>query len=110
MSKNRANFEFQKQGIELDIAGKTYTVVPSDKLTARVAKHAKVWERMAEGEKAGKVAAGDVVRGCKKIINDLLGGGSFDNIFRGRDPNVRDCANLALFIIREITAFYKVTV
>ena len=107
MSRQRAKFEFTDNAIDLEIAGGVYTVTPSPDITETAQRFQRTAEGMISDAEKGLIPDADVITLCRHLINDILGAGSFDTIFEDRNPTLKDCVNLSVFILNEITAFHK---
>lgn len=105
--KKRAKFQFQQSKIEMEIAGGVYTVTPSPDIPKKAAKFQAKAEKMIPQIEKKLISDTEYIKLCKDIIDDFCGKGSFNSIFKDRIPNIRDCTNLTVFIINEITAYYK---
>ena len=104
--KQQATFNFT-DSVELNIAGNVFTLTPTPEMTAQAKIFADRAGKMHKQALAGKVKDSEVVDMCKEVITSILGAGSFETIFTDREPNLKDCYNLTIFIFAEIKSFYR---
>ena len=100
-------FEFKDHRLDLTIAGNAFTVNCITDLADKSRRHrdtlVKLGAEIAEGRKTND----DAINACEEITDDILGAGAFAAIFKGRTPNVTDCSDVLLFVMREITEYFK---
>jgi len=100
-------FEFRDRVLDLNISGNDFKVNCDNELRDRAQKYHAAFSKMSGQLSKGEKTDDDFITLCKETVNDLLGTGAFNDIIKNRTPNVMDCSDLLMFIISEITEFFK---
>jgi len=103
-------FEFRDRVLDLNISGNIFKVNCDDELREKAQKYHAAFSKMSGQLSKGEKTDDDFITLCRKSVDDFLRLNAFADIFMNRIPTVMDCSDLLLFIISEITAFYKANI
>ncbi len=106
-------FEFRDSSAKLDIAGLQFSVELGDGLLAakgrNIQDRAKGYEakmktlEASSDPDAAQIVVSDVCDFVKESVDDILGVGAYESIFRDRPKNMYDHLDLLAFLIESIT-------
>jgi len=101
------NFEFRNYTLDFTIEGRTYAVKCDTGLSEKILRYQNKVNEIIGQVKNEEKSAADVMDLCKDIADAILGDGAYADIFSTRIPNVTDCTDLVLFLLAELTNYYK---
>lgn len=100
-------FNFQDRVLELDIAGKSFSLVCDEKLAVKLQKMQSKFGEFMDVEKLQKMPLEKITRACRDITDDILGKNAFSAIFENRVPGVQDGIDVTVFLLTSITEKFR---
>ena len=98
-----ATFQFKDDKLKLNIAGNTFYFQTNPETYKKIFEFkSRAGAMLKDEERADEVNFFDL---CQKIIDEILGAGSFEKIFKNRALSINDCVDVTTFIIKELTTF-----
>ena len=96
-------FEFKNRTIELDIAGNKFSVEADTRTGDKMKQYEKTAQEMADNNASNQEA----LDFCKKVMDEVLGKGAVNVIFKGREVLLDDCVDILVYVSGEVVRFRK---
>jgi len=98
-----ATFQFKDERLKLNIAGNTFHFKTDPETYKKIFEFkARAGAMLKDDTRTNEVNFFDL---CKNIIDEILGAGAFEKIFKNRALSINDCVDVTTFIIKELTTF-----